>query len=116
MVSVVSKKVSGNPPHPSYDIQSSDGKGNVAGAALSVPDAVRAAANNANRVATRQMGPGIWLLGGPYNSMAVEFKDYPVLIEAPMDQERTEPVITATKRPVPCKPNRYDNNTQHQFH
>jgi glyoxylase-like metal-dependent hydrolase (beta-lactamase superfamily II) len=105
----------GNPPHPSYDIQISDVKGNVPGAALSVPDPVRSAANNANRVNTRQMAPGIWVLGGPYNSMAVEFKDYAVLIEAPMDQERTEAVIAETKRLIPGKPIRYEINTHHHF-
>ncbi len=105
----------GNPPHPSYDIQISDVKGNVPGAALSVPDSVRSAANNANRVNTRQMAPGVWVLGGPYNSMAVEFKDYAVLIEAPMDQERTEAVIAETKRLIPNKPIRYDINTHHHF-
>ena len=105
----------GNPPHPSYDIQISDVKGNVPGAALAVPDPVRSAANNANRVNTRQMAPGIWVLGGPYNSMAVEFKDYAVLIEAPMDQERTEAVIAETKRLIPGKPIRYEINTHHHF-
>src|SRR2546423_5859969 len=104
-----------NPPHPSYDIQISDVKGNVPGAALSVPDSVRSAMNNANRVVTRQMAPGVWVLGGPYNSMAVEFKDYAVLIEAPMDQERTEAVIAETKRLIPNKPIRYEINTHHHF-
>src|SRR5262249_5469239 len=71
----------GVPPHPSYDIQISDVKVNLPNAALPVPDNVRQAAAQATRVAIREMGPGVWLLGGPYNSMAVEFKDYAVIVE-----------------------------------
>jgi glyoxylase-like metal-dependent hydrolase (beta-lactamase superfamily II) len=105
----------GVPPHPSYDIEISDVKVNVAGAALQVPDNVRQATAQPARVATRQMGPGVWLLGGPYNSMAVEFKDYAVIIEGPMDTERGEAVIAETRRLIPNKPIRYVVNTHHHF-
>jgi hypothetical protein len=105
----------GNPPHPSYDIQINDVKVNVPGAALQVPDTVRQAAAQPNRVVTRQMAPGVWLLGGPYNSMAVEFRDYAVIVEGPMDQERGEAVIAETRRLIPNKPIRFVVNTHHHF-
>jgi glyoxylase-like metal-dependent hydrolase (beta-lactamase superfamily II) len=105
----------GVPPHPSYDIQITDVKVNVAGAAPQVPENVRQATAQPARVATRQMGPGVWLLGGPYNSMAVEFKDYAVIVEGPMDTERGEAVIAETRRLIPSKPIRYVVNTHHHF-
>jgi glyoxylase-like metal-dependent hydrolase (beta-lactamase superfamily II) len=105
----------GVPPHPSYDIQISDVKVNVADAALQVPDAVRQVSASPARVVTRQMGPGVWLLGGPYNSMAVEFKDYAVIVEGPMDIARGEAVIAETRRLIPNKPIRYVVNTHHHF-
>lgn len=105
----------GVPPHPSYDITITDVKVNVPGAALQVPDNVRQASAQPSRVATREMGPGVWLLGGPYNSMAVEFKDYVVIVEGPVDQERGEAVIAETRRLVPNKPIRFVVNTHHHF-
>jgi glyoxylase-like metal-dependent hydrolase (beta-lactamase superfamily II) len=105
----------GVPPHPSYDIEIKDVKVNVANAALQVPDNVRNATAAAATVNTRQMGPGVWLLGGPYNSMAVEFKDYAVIVEGPMDVERGEAVIAETKRLIPNKPIRFVVNTHHHF-
>jgi glyoxylase-like metal-dependent hydrolase (beta-lactamase superfamily II) len=105
----------GVPPHPSYDIQISAVKVNVPGAALQVPDMVRSAGASPTTVTTRQMAPGIWLLGGPYNSMAVEFRDYAVIVEGPMDIERGEAVIAETRRLIPNKPIRYVVNTHHHF-
>ena len=74
----------GDPPSPGLDIQISDVKPNIAGAALQVPDAVRQATVQPQRVATRQMAPGVWLLGGAYNSLAVEFKDFAPSSKRPM--------------------------------
>ena len=105
----------GNPPHPSYDIEITDVKVNVPGAALTVPDSVRTAAAPGNAVPSRQMAPGIWLLGGLYNSLAVEFRDYIVIVEGPVDQERGEAVIAETRRLFPAKPIRYMVNTHHHF-
>lgn len=105
----------GVPPHPSYDIEISDVKANIANVAQSVPDAVRQATAQPARVAVRQMGPGVWLLGGPYNSMAVEFKDYAVIVEGPMDIERGQAVIDETRRLIPNKPIRFVVNTHHHF-
>ena len=105
----------GNPPHPSYDIQIQDVKVNVADAVQTAPDAVKTAVNNANVVVSRKMADGVWLLGGAYNSLAVEFKDYTVIVEGPNDVARTEAVIAETKKLIPGKPIRYAVNTHHHF-
>lgn len=105
----------GVPPHPAYDIEVSDVKVNVPGAALQVPDTVRTSSAPATNIATRQMAPGIWLLGGPYNSLAVEFRDYAVIVEGPVDINRGEAVIAETRRLIPNKPIRFVVNTHHHF-
>jgi hypothetical protein len=46
---------------------------------------------------------------------AVEFKDYVVMIEAPLDQQRSLAVIAETKKTFPNKPIRYVVNTHNHF-
>ena len=105
----------GDPPSPGLDIQIADVKPNVEGAALQVPDNVRAARPQAPQVTTRQLAPGVWVLGGPYNSLAVEFKDFALVVEAPMDGARSLAVIAETHRLMPTKPIRYLVNTHHHW-
>jgi hypothetical protein len=77
-------------------------KVNVQGAALTVPDAVKNAGMPKVTVTSSQLAPGIWLLaGGSHNSVAVEFKDFAAIIEAPLDDARTLAVIAETKRLIP---------------
>jgi len=105
----------GDPPSPGLDIQISDVKPNIAGAALQVPANVQTATAQPPRVQTRQLAPGVWLLGGAYNSLAVEFKDFALVVEAPQDGERSLAVIAETHRLMPTKPIRYLINTHHHF-
>ena len=105
----------GDPPSPGLDIQISDVKPNIGGAALQVPANVQTATAQPPRVQTRQLAPGVWLLGGAYNSLAVEFKDFALVVEAPQDGERALAVIAETHRLMPTKPIRYVVNTHHHF-
>lgn len=105
----------GDPPSPGLDIQITDVKPNIAGAALQVPANVQSATAQPPRVQTRQLAPGVWLLGGAYNSLAVEFKDFALVVEAPQDGERSLAVIAETHRLMPTKPIRYVINTHHHF-
>ena len=98
------------------DVQATDVKVNVQNASLTVPDAVRNAPAPRVNVKTTQLAPGIWLLaGGSHNSIAVEFKDFAALIEAPLDDDRTNAVIAETKRLIPGKQIRYVVNTHHHW-
>jgi glyoxylase-like metal-dependent hydrolase (beta-lactamase superfamily II) len=98
------------------DVQATDVKVNVQNASLTVPDAVRTAQAPRVTVTTTQLAPGIWLLaGGSHNSVAVEFKDFAALIEAPLDDARTMAVIAETKRLIPGKQIRYVVNTHHHW-
>ena len=99
-----------------FDAQATDVKVNVQGAALTVPDAVRNAGMPKVTVTSSQLAPGVWLLaGGSHNSVAVEFKDFAAIIEAPLDDARTLAVIAETKRLIPGKQIKYVVNTHHHW-
>jgi len=105
-----------NPAHNSSEIKIAEVKANVAVPPLPVPDAVRTATVPPVRVATQQLAQGVWLVGGgSHNSVAVEFKDFVTVIEAPLDEERSLAVIEAVQKLAPNKPIRYVVNTHHHF-
>jgi glyoxylase-like metal-dependent hydrolase (beta-lactamase superfamily II) len=98
------------------DVQASDVKVNVQNASLTVPDAVRTAGMPKVNIATTKLADGVWLIGGgTHNSIAVEFKDFAAIIEAPLDDARTMAVIAETKRLIPGKQIRYVVNTHHHW-
>ena len=98
------------------DVQATDVKVNVQNASLTVPDAVRTAQAPRVNVATTKLGDGVWLLaGGSHNSLAVEFKDFAAIIEAPLDDARTLAVIAETKKLIPGKQIKYVVNTHHHW-
>jgi glyoxylase-like metal-dependent hydrolase (beta-lactamase superfamily II) len=88
---------------------------NVA-ADIEVPAGVRQAAPPAERVESQKLGNGVWFLGGgTHNSVAVNFRDYVAVVEAPLDEARSLAVIAEVKKLVPNKPIRYLINTHHHF-
>ncbi len=98
------------------DVQASEVKANVESASLTVPDAVRTAAAPRVNIQTTKLADGVWLIaGGSHNSVAVEFKDFAAIIEAPLDDARSNAVIAETKRLIPGKQIRYVVNTHHHW-
>ena len=88
----------------------------VSGATLAVPDMVREATVPPARVETRQLAEGVWYLGGSsHNSVAVEFADYSIVIEAPLNETRSLAVIEEVYRLIPNKPIRFVVNTHHHW-
>jgi glyoxylase-like metal-dependent hydrolase (beta-lactamase superfamily II) len=70
----------------------------------------------APRVESSRLGDGIWLIGGStHNSVAVEFKDFVVVIEAPLDEARSLGVINEVVRLAPDKPVRFLVNTHNHY-
>lgn len=65
--------------------------------------------------ASEKLGEGIYLIKGAYGSMAVDFKDYIVVLEGPNSEERGLYVIQEAKRLIPNKPIRYVINTHTHF-
>jgi glyoxylase-like metal-dependent hydrolase (beta-lactamase superfamily II) len=106
----------GNPPHPGFELHVTDVRPNIGNAAQTVPAAVRTATAQPVRVVSEQLAPGIWFLGGgSHHSVAIEFRDYSVIVEGPLNDERALAVIAETRRLIPNKPIRYVLNTHHHF-
>lgn len=82
---------------------------------LPVPDSVLQAAFRV-RVETQRLADGVYLLGGgSHNSVAVEFRDYIAVIEAPLDERRNLAVIEHIVQLIPNKPIRFLVNTHQHF-
>ncbi len=83
---------------------------------LTVPDSVRTATIPAVVVESSKLAPGVWrIAGGTHHSVAVEFRDFVAVVEAPLNEARSLAVIAETRRLIPGKPIRYIVNTHHHF-
>jgi len=80
-----------------------------------VPESLRRAAFDV-RVETRKLAEGVYLMaGGSHNSVAIEFKDYIAVVEAPLDERRNLAVISEIVKIIPDKPIRFLVNTHQHF-
>ena len=94
----------------------SDLQANVANATLVVPNDVQSARTQPVRVESQRVGDGVWLIaGGSHHSVAVEFGDHVVVIEAPLNEERSLAVIDEVYRLMPGKPIRFIVTTHHHW-
>ena len=66
-------------------------------------------------VQSEKLGEGAYRITGGYVSIAVEFKDYVVVLEGGQNEARGLAVIAETKRLIPGKPIRYVVNTHPHF-
>ena len=90
-------------------------RANACPAVEAVPDSVRQT-SWAVRVDTQKLADGVYLLGGTsHNSVAVEFKDYIAVVEAPLDEKRNLAVIDEIAKLIPNKPIRFLVNTHQHF-
>jgi len=64
-----------------------------------------------------KLADGVWYLkGGSHHSVAIEMKDYIIVVEAPLNDEQSLAVIQAIKKIIPAKkPIKYVVNTHHHF-
>jgi glyoxylase-like metal-dependent hydrolase (beta-lactamase superfamily II) len=89
---------------------------NACGAPLAVPDSVRQATVSPARVETEKLADRVWLLGGSsHNSVAVEFRDFVAIVEAPLDEDRSLVVINEIVKLVPSKPIRFLVSTHNHY-
>jgi len=97
---------------PVLDLAVKEAQGN-APADIQAPEAVRAASE---KVTTDKVAEGVWFVaGGTHHSVAIEMKDHLILVEAPLNDGRSVPVIEAVKALAPGKPIRYVVNTHNHF-
>jgi glyoxylase-like metal-dependent hydrolase (beta-lactamase superfamily II) len=101
--------------YPVLDLAVSHVKPNGA-RAIDVPANVRGAQVPPVSVKSEKIAAGVWYLtGGTHHSVVVEFKDYLVAIEAPLDANRSNAVIGEARRLAPGKPIKYIVNTHNHF-
>ena len=102
--------------HNWFEVRFNDVKVNVANAAQAVPESASKAASPQTRVVANKLADGVvQMAGGSHHSVAVEFKDYVAVIEAPLDQQRSNAVIAEVKKTFPNKPIRYVIVTHNHF-
>jgi len=100
----------------SFGLNVANVEANVTVATLDVPAAVREATVAPVRVESQQLADGVWYLGGgSHNSVAVEFSDYSVVVEAPLNEQRSLAVIEEVEKLIPNKPIRFLVNTHHHW-
>src|SRR5713226_6451665 len=105
-----------NPAHNYYEIKVTSVQANVKVAVEAVPEAVRTAKAPPLTVQTQKLADGVWMIGAAnYNSLAMEFRDFVALVEAPVNEARSLAVIDEVNRLVPNKPIKYLVNTHHHF-
>jgi glyoxylase-like metal-dependent hydrolase (beta-lactamase superfamily II) len=98
--------------YPTLDLTIKEVQPNAA-ADIALPDAVRDATE---RVVTEKVADGVWFIaGGSHNSVAIEMRDHLVLVEAPLNDGRSLPVIESVKQLAPGKPIRFVVNSHQHF-
>ncbi len=89
---------------------------NNCGEAVVVPDAVRRASAAPPAVTVDRLAAGVYLLGGgPANSIAVEFRTFVAVFEAPTSEARSLAVIEQIAKLMPEKPIRFLVNSHQHF-
>ncbi len=74
-----------------------------------------AAAPQTPPATSQQLADGVYLILPAYAALAVDFKDYVVVVEGPQSEERANAIITEAKRVIPNKPIKYVVNTHNHF-
>ena len=64
---------------------------------------------------SQKLADGVYLILPAYAALAVDFKDYIVIVEGPQSEERATAVINEAKRVIPNKPIKYVVNTHNHF-
>jgi glyoxylase-like metal-dependent hydrolase (beta-lactamase superfamily II) len=93
-----------------------DIKPNACGVPIAVPESVRRSRVEPARVEPHKVAEGVWLMGGSsHNSVAVEFRDFVAVVEAPLNEDRSLAVIEEIVRLIPNKPIRWLVNTHDHY-
>ena len=100
---------------PVWDVTINNVQPNAA-ADLAVPEPVQSASIPPVKVETTKMADGVWFLsGGSHHSLVLDFNDYIVVVEGPLNEARSMAVLEEAKKLVPGKPVKYLISTHHHF-
>jgi len=97
--------------YPTLDLTVTDVKANAPADIQGAP----AVAPQTPPATSQKLADGVYLILPAYAALAVDFKDYIVLIEGPQSEERANAIITEAKRVIPNKPIKYVVNTHNHF-
>ena len=103
-----------NGAYPVLDVTITDVKQNIP-ATFDVPANIKQARAAAQTIVPEKLAEGVWSLPGGARSVALEFRDYIAVVEAPESETRSIAVIDAVKKVIPSKPIRYVINTHSHF-
>ncbi len=100
---------------PVLDLNISNVKTNVL-VEITIPQNVFDAKAVAVKVESKELATGVfYLTGGTHHSLAIDQKDHIVIVEAPLNEERSLAVIAKAKELIPGKPIKYLINTHAHF-
>jgi glyoxylase-like metal-dependent hydrolase (beta-lactamase superfamily II) len=100
--------------YPLLDVMVTDVKPN-APVAIEVPASIRTAKPQPAVGTPQQLAEGVWLLPAYAQSVAIEFRDHVVIVEAPETEAQSVEVMAAVRKVIPNKPIRYVINTHSHF-
>jgi glyoxylase-like metal-dependent hydrolase (beta-lactamase superfamily II) len=100
--------------YPVLDLTITDVTPNAA-VALEVPASIRQPAAASTALVPEKVSEGLWIVPGGAKSVAVEFRDHLVVVDAPESETRSLAVLDAIRKAVPGKPVRYVVNTHSHF-
>jgi glyoxylase-like metal-dependent hydrolase (beta-lactamase superfamily II) len=96
--------------YPVLDLTVTDVKPNAPADIASAPPAPVAPT-----VSSEKIADGVYLILGGYAALAVDFKDYIVIVEGGQNDRRSEAVMAEARKLIPNKPIKYVVNTHHHF-
>jgi glyoxylase-like metal-dependent hydrolase (beta-lactamase superfamily II) len=83
---------------------------------IALPAAVRSFTPPAISVQVEKLANGVYYVkGGSHHSLAIDQRDHVIVVEAPLNEARSEAVIAKVKETIPNKPIRYIVNTHVHF-
>jgi hypothetical protein len=105
-----------NPAHNAMEIQISDVQANGPVQVFTPTGAEKLPGESVTKVESQKLAEGVWYVAGiRHASVAVEFRDFTAVIDAPLNEKRAIAVIDEVHRLVPDKAIRYLVNTHHHF-
>ena len=100
--------------YPLLDVTITDVRANPA-VTIEVPASIRNASTEPTAPTPERLAEGVWMIPGYAKSVAIEFSDHIVVVEAPESEARSIAVMAAVGQVIPGKPIRYVINTHSHF-
>src|ERR1700730_4333891 len=101
--------------YPVLDLTVTDVKPNVAANITNQGKGGPAPGGGPQAAPSEKLGDGVYLILGGYAALALDFKDYIVIIEGGQNDQRSEAVMAEAKRLIPNKRIQYVINTHQHF-